>query len=835
MAAAAASASAAGSMPSTETIPLPVDFTEATPDERRRSSREFASFVNKALPLLADRTAQERAVFIEAVVRKWGTNLLITGLQQGLGKLKGPIMTKSVFTSLYLVIARAFGQKQLTTPIAQLFRDLTTEFVEEQSRVLRRHSGKELLVTLSREWERFKIFAEWMRKLFLCVDRADDFDKKTLAVHFDQPHPESLLVTAIGIFRDRLFTSNNSFVTTEVLAVINNHRDGEPLDVSLVRCVSELMLLTSSFATKENAMVLSIRALEELTHDEHISNDHYNDAFVAPICEATRVYYEAKVDPWAASDDLLGLARCIDDALVSEEHMVNQALPRWVLPLLQEATLASTITCRLAALLQHPSCGIGALLADGRDAEVAILFRVVRYIPDSVGLKAFGEELACVIQQYGAAIVAERTARIGKPAYAAPSSLDTHDPGFIESLLGVHDRFSTLLRDACGSNDIVTASFKTAMNSVFNDNADGPSDAHPTSELFAAFFHMVLKGTRDGARLSHDGVIESAKTLTRVFHFLNDKDLFRDSYRSFLARRLLNRTSASFDAEREVIKGFKQTQGSSYVSTIEKMLGDVTTTEKAVAEARTETFDVRLLCFGHWPASFNTEKVQIPPVLKAHVDSFSEMYKRLHSTRRLTFAYAEGRMVLSGFFKTGRYDLDVNTLQGITLLRFNESSRWVISELASAVGLTAEDVCKLLTPLVFKASSRALKNDTLFEAHKAGQKVSKRLKPDHVLSFYPKFTSKRRLTAVADVTLKESFKRSNLDISRKHSIDAAAVRIMKTRQTLRMQELIAQVEAQVARFFIPSPRLVKARIEHLILQDYLERDEDDSNTLQYVA
>ena len=68
---------------------------------------------------------------------------------------------------------------------------------------------------------------------------------------------------------------------------------------------------------------------------------------------------------------------------------------------------------------------------------------------------------------------------------------------------------------------------------------------------------------------------------------------------------------------------------------------------------------------------------------------------------------------------------------------------------------------------------------------------------------------------------------------RQYCIDAAIVRIMKTRKTLTHVQLIAQT-FEMLKFPAKSVDL-KKRIESLIDREYIERDEQAANTYNYLA
>ena len=66
------------------------------------------------------------------------------------------------------------------------------------------------------------------------------------------------------------------------------------------------------------------------------------------------------------------------------------------------------------------------------------------------------------------------------------------------------------------------------------------------------------------------------------------------------------------------------------------------------------------------------------------------------------------------------------------------------------------------------------------------------------------------------------------------TIDAALVRIMKSRKTMSHQQLVAEVLAQLT-LFKPQAKQVKKRIESLLEREYLERSEEAQGSYNYLA
>ncbi|CAO2202836.1 unnamed protein product [Urochloa humidicola] len=70
---------------------------------------------------------------------------------------------------------------------------------------------------------------------------------------------------------------------------------------------------------------------------------------------------------------------------------------------------------------------------------------------------------------------------------------------------------------------------------------------------------------------------------------------------------------------------------------------------------------------------------------------------------------------------------------------------------------------------------------------------------------------------------------------RRFAIDAALVRIMKSRKIMAHQNLVAECVEQLSRMFKPDIKMIKRRIEDLITREYLERDKDSANSYRYLA
>ncbi|KAL0421103.1 UNVERIFIED_CONTAM: Cullin-3A [Sesamum latifolium] len=119
--------------------------------------------------------------------------------------------------------------------------------------------------------------------------------------------------------------------------------------------------------------------------------------------------------------------------------------------------------------------------------------------------------------------------------------------------------------------------------------------------------------------------------------------------------------------------------------------------------------------------------------------------------------------------------------------------------------------------------------------------VSKDIGEDDAFSVNDKFISKLRKVKIGTVVAQKETEpekqetRERLEEDRKPQIEAAIVRIMKSRRVLDHNNIISEVTKQLQSRFLANPGKIKKRIESLIDRDFLERDNVDRRLYRYLA
>jgi len=239
-------------------------------------------------------------------------------------------------------------------------------------------------------------------------------------------------------------------------------------------------------------------------------------------------------------------------------------------------------------------------------------------------------------------------------------------------------------------------------------------------------------------------------------------------------------------------------------------------------------FSLLVLQSGAWPLGQSTvATVNLPNEFCKSVTKFEEFYNRMFNGRKLTWLQHLSNGEIKITFLKKPYIVTCTTYQMALLLLFNNSDSLSYNDIDTNLQLEAKELKRTLQSILDvklltkePASERELV-DCMFHLNK---------------DFSNKRTKFKITVAVQRETPQEVEQtHTAVDEDRKMYTQAAIVRIMKSRKSMKHNLLIQEVVDQSRARFSPSTQLIKKCIEALIEKNYIERVKGSRDGYSYVA
>lgn len=257
--------------------------------------------------------------------------------------------------------------------------------------------------------------------------------------------------------------------------------------------------------------------------------------------------------------------------------------------------------------------------------------------------------------------------------------------------------------------------------------------------------------------------------------------------------------------------------------------------KKDLQVADLELESAQILSMGNWPINQEDAlQLKYPTRLQKLADNFNSFYKMSFHNRQLNILNQYGNIEMKGLF-CPKYIMNVSVLQACILSCFNNGDMQTYQQIKDTIQVSEEVLKHALKPLVFG-------NGALIK------KEAKNLKwdnPNEKLQVNLQFASKSiKVQLIPKTALVKSDKDKSGDDKKKAAIDkerncviqGMIVKIMKTNQghSVAHNDLISQTKDMI-RLFQPEMTMIKAAIEHLILNQYMRRDDQARNKYWYIA
>lgn len=650
-----------------------------------------------------------------------------------------------------------------------------------------------MLRELVQRWLNHKVLVRWLSRFFHYLDRY-------FVARRSLP---PLNAVGLSAFRDLVYMEVRVNAMKAVIVLIDKEREGEQIDRSLLKNVLDIFV---EIGMGEMAL--------------------YESDFEAHMLEDTADYYKSKATIWIESDSCPDYMLKAEDCLRRERDRVSHYLHSTTEQKLVEKVQHELLVNRANQLLEKEHSGCRALLRDDKVDDLSRMYRLYHKIPK--GLDPVANVFKQHITDEGIALVqlAEESASNQKTT----SSSGFQDQVLIRKFIELHDKYMAYVNNCFMNHTLFHKALKEAFEVFCNKTVAGSSSA----ELLSSFCDNILK--KGGSeKMSDEAIEETLEKVVKLLAYISDKDLFAEFYRKKLARRLLFDRSANDEHEKCILTKLKQQCGGQFTSKMEGMVVDLTLArdnQLKFQEYLNENSDVHpgidltvtVLTTGFWP-SYKSFDLNLPSEMVKCVEVFKGFYETKTKHRKLTWIYSLGTCNIIGKFEPKTIELIVSTYQAAALLLFNTADKLSYSEIMTQLNLTNEDLVRLLHSLSC-AKYKIL----------AKEPNTRTISPNDSFEFNSKFTDKMRRIKIPLPPVDERKKViEDVDKDRRYAIDAAIVRIMKSRKVLGHQQLVLECVEQLGRMFKPDIKAIKKRIEDLITRDYLERDKENPNTFRYLA
>ncbi|KAF5006161.1 hypothetical protein FDECE_7436 [Fusarium decemcellulare] len=719
----------------------------------------------------------------------------------------------------------------------------------------RRQTGEKFLKGLRDTWEDHNMSMNMTADILMYLDRG-----------YTQLESQRVPIfsTTIALFRDHILrsclNSNSNEVVIDILISvildqIDMEREGDIIDRNLIRSCSRM--LSCLYETEEES-----------------ENDKlYLTVFEPRFLDNSKNYYAAECDKLLRESDAGAWLRHTQQRLKEEMDRCGTTIEVETLPKVTQTIDQELIVAHMPEFLALEGSGLRWMIDNDKIDDLSILYELIARVDSKK--TALREILQRRVVELGLEIEnalkntdfstsgdgneggeGDKSKALNPAAQQTAAAIK-----WVDDVLRLKDKFDNLWSQ-CFQDDLI---IQSALTKSFSDFINM---FNRCSEYVSLFIDDNLKrGIKGKTEAEVDVVLEKAIVLIR---YLQDRDLFQTYYQRHLARRLLHGKSESYDVEKQIVSRMKQEMGQQFTSKFEGMFRDLLTSAELTTGYRghirtvgdgnkTIDLNINVLTTNYWPPEVMGRTAQIgegsrvtctyPPEVQRLQASFEQYYLTNRNGRKLTWIGTTGSADVKCTFpaipgKSGplsrerRYEINVPTFAMVILLLFNDlddGESLSFEEIQAKTSISTPDLMRTLTAIAVAPKSRVLAKEPATKAVKAGDKFT----------FNASFQSKtirikapiiNAVSKVEDTTERKNTEEKN-NQTRAHIVDAAIVRIMKSRKELSHSQLISEVLAQLSSRFRPEVSLIKKRIEDLIAREYLERPDEDGmpSLYRYVA
>jgi cullin 3 len=770
--------------------------------------------------------------------------LLKNAIQEIQKKNNSGLSFEELYRNAYTMVLHKHGERLYTG-----LRDVVKDHLVNKVRVdVLNALNNNFLQTLNQAWNDHQTSMTMIRDILMYMDR----------VYVQQNNVDNVYNLGLNLFRDHVVRYGNirDHLRETLLAMVMRERKGEVIDRLAVRNACQML------------MQLGIE-----------SRSVYEEDFERPFLQQSAEFYRFESQKFleenSASVYIKKVEQRINEEAERAKHYLDNSTELQIVGVVEEELISK----HMKTIVEMENSGVVHMLKNQRIEDLCCMYKLFCRVTN--GLQAIITCVSAYLREQGKALVTEEEGSKGDAV------------SFVQSLLDLKDRFDTFLSNSFNGDKEFLKMIAKDFEYFLNLNPKSPE------YLSLFIDDKLKKGVKGMTEQEIEQVLDKTMVLFRylqekdVFEryykqhlakrLLLNKSVSDDSEKNMISK-LKTECGCQFTSKLEGM--FKDISVSNTM--MEEFKSHINSSQINLWGV---DLNVRVLTTGFWPTQSTPSKCNIPTSPRNAFEAFRRFYLGKHSGRQLTLQSQLGWADLNAVFYGAKKEeqsadnannttaalnntctsssnnsldnivstssasmnttfsipqttnnstkiiprkhiIQVSTHQMCVLMLFNNRDKISYEDIASETDIAEKDLVRALQSLAMgKATQRVLIKTPR----------TKEMEPNHLFMVNDSFSSKLHRVKIQAVTAKGESEperketRSKVDEDRKHEIEAAIVRIMKARKRMSHSSLVAEVTEQLKSRFLPSPVVIKKRIEGLIEREYLARTPEDRKLYTYVA
>lgn len=635
-------------------------------------------------------------------------------------------------------------------------------------------------------WKNQKLIVKGLSKLFMYLDR------------FYTPNTDGILALkeqGFKLYKENIFDQFSPYARRAILHSIEKERHSEEQDRDLLKdAVGVFVDIGYSYNQKKLKV--------------------YETELEKAIIDHAGAFYKRKSREWMDEDSCPNYLEKAERMLNQEKKRVETYMNRHTLEPLHKQCYERLLRDHQTELLDKKT-GVFQMLSINAVEDLSRLYRLYAY-PSDVDLKVIAERVEKHIKKAGCEVVDKSS--------AGGAQGGNHQ--LVRNLIGLHAQYNKVVTECFNKAQVFQKALKKAFEDFINKD-------NRVSKLLAKFVNDVLK---KGTKVNIRDVEATLGNVVFLYGYIQEKDIFERDYQIHLSNRLLNGLCESEHAEKSMIAKLKCEAGYQWTNKLEGMFKDVTISKEIMSKFKRQqnsqtdiALEVNICTTGYWPSS-KIIPATLPDEVKGICGDFKQFYLNQQGGRKLDWRLDQGQGEIQvAFSKAVKRGLILSTYQMMIMLVFNSTKVAAFRHIMQITGIPRFEIQNHLLSLCHPKVGVLLKRPN-----------KKDLGEDDKFMINPKYKTQLMNVVIPIMRTVEDpnahkQEMKHIRLQRKHQMQAAIVRIMKARKTMRHNLLVAEVISQLSARFKPKPTHIKKEIEGLIEMEYLERDKNNRGTYNYLA